>query len=77
MMALRLGALDLAIGNLLGSNLFNILILAISDVIYPEGPLLRVASLANLIAAFCVILMYGLFLAGLTYLALKKRMRLT
>jgi len=74
--ALRLGAIDLAIGNVLGSNLFNILILALDDIAYPSGPLLGVASASNLITVFSVILMYGLFLAGLTYRASKKRLRL-
>ena len=36
--ALRIGALDMAIGNLFGSNLFNIFILAIDDALYLQGP---------------------------------------
>lgn len=32
--ALRIGALDMAIGNLLGSNLFNVAIIAVDDVFY-------------------------------------------
>ena len=74
--AVRLGAIDLGIGNVLGSNLFNILILALDDIAYRGGPLLRAASAANLIPVLCVILMYGLFLAGLTYRASKKRLKL-
>jgi cation:H+ antiporter len=74
--AVRLGALDLGIGNVLGSNLFNILILAFDDIAYRGGPLLRAASATHLVPVFCVILMYGLFLAGLTYRASKKRMKL-
>jgi cation:H+ antiporter len=74
--ALRLGAIDLGIGNVLGSNLFNILILALDDIAYRGGPLLRAASVANLVAVLCVILMYGLFLAGLTYRASRKRRKL-
>jgi len=38
--AVRMGALDLGIGNVLGSNLFNLLILGIDDVFYTPGPLL-------------------------------------
>lgn len=37
---LHLRALDMAIGNLLGSNLFNVFILAIDDLFYLRGPLL-------------------------------------
>ena len=38
--ALRLGAVDMAIGNLLGSNLFDVLILATDDLAYTKGSLL-------------------------------------
>lgn len=38
--ALRQGARDLAVGNVLGSNLFNLCILAFDDVLYRPGPLL-------------------------------------
>jgi len=74
--ALRLGAVDLAISNVLGSNLFNILILALDDIAYPAGPILGSASSANLVAVLCVILMYGLFLVSITYRASKKKLKL-
>ena len=38
--AVRIGALDLGIGNVLGSNLFNLLILGLDDVFYRQGPLM-------------------------------------
>ena len=38
--AMRIGAVDMAIGNLLGSNLFDVLILAIDDIFFRKGPLL-------------------------------------
>ncbi len=45
--ALRLGAADMAIAGLLGSNLFDILILAVDDIAYRKGPLLHAASPAH------------------------------
>ena len=42
--ALRIGAADMAIANLLGSNLFNMVILAIDDLAYPGGPLFSAVS---------------------------------
>jgi len=42
--ALRIGALDMAIGNLFGSNLFDVLILAVDDVFYLDGPILSHVS---------------------------------
>ncbi len=37
--ALRFGAVNMAIANLLGSNLFDILILAVDDIFYRKGPI--------------------------------------
>jgi len=38
--AIRIGAIDMAVGNLLGSNLFNIFILAIGNIFYRKGHIL-------------------------------------
>jgi len=38
--AARLGAVDMAIGNLFGSNMFNIFVLGLSDLFFTRGPLL-------------------------------------
>lgn len=49
--ALRIGAVDLALGNLLGSNLFDVLILAIDDFAYLQGPLyLQISEMHNVTA---------------------------
>ena len=63
--ALRLGAIDLAIGNLFGSNLFNIAILAIDDLAYLPGPLLADVSLTHATSAFSAMMMSGLAVVGL------------
>lgn len=63
--ALRLGALDMAIGNLLGSNLFNLTILAIDDLAYLPGPLLADVSGAHAGTAATALLMTGLVIVGL------------
>ena len=42
--AVRLGALDLAVGNIFGSNAFNMTILLAMDLAYVKGPVLAVAS---------------------------------
>jgi len=73
--AVRMGALDLGIGNVLGSNLFNLLILGMDDVFYTEGPLLSAVDPSHLIAALAVVLMNALFLIGLTQQVLTKRFR--
>ena len=42
--AIRIGALDMAVANLVGSNLFNTAIIAIEDLFYFPGPLLAAVS---------------------------------
>ncbi len=63
--ALRLGALDMAIGNLLGSNLFNVLILAIDDLAFVQGPLLAAVEPAHAGTAVTALVMTGLVIVGL------------
>lgn len=63
--ALRIDAVDLAIGNLFGSNLFNLTILAIDDFFYTPGPLLASVSLAHVASAFSAMMMSGLAVVGL------------
>jgi len=65
--ALKLGAVDMAIGNLFGSNLFNIGILAIDDIFYLPGPLFDAVSTTHAISAFSAIMMTGVAIVGLLY----------
>ncbi|MGX2031341.1 sodium:calcium antiporter [Methylocaldum gracile] len=65
--ALRLGALDMAIANLLGSNLFNILIIAIDDLFYRPGPLLSNVSAIHGASAMSAVIMTGLAIVGILY----------
>jgi cation:H+ antiporter len=63
--ALRLRALDMAIGNLLGSNLFNVAILALADAVYLPGPLLAQVLPAHAATAMAAVVMSGLVIIGL------------
>lgn len=74
--AVKIGAVDLAIGNLFGSNIFNILILAIDDVLFVKGPLLSFVNQNHAISALSAIMMTAIAIIGLTYRAEKKRMLL-
>jgi len=65
--ALKLGAVDMAIGNLFGSNLFNIGILAIDDILYFRGPLFDSVSTTHAISAFSAVMMTGVAIVGLIY----------
>lgn len=63
--ALRLRALDMAIGNLLGSNLFNVAVLAFDDAAYVRGPLLADAAPVHAGTAVAASVMSGLVMIGL------------
>jgi cation:H+ antiporter len=63
--AVRLGALDLAIGNLVGSNLFNLAILGIDDLLYLKGPLLAAAAPAHALSATAAAVMSGALIVAL------------
>lgn len=65
--ALRMGALDMAIANLLGSNLFNVAIIAVDDIFYRPGPLLAVVSPVHAITTGSAITMTGLAMVGLFF----------
>jgi cation:H+ antiporter len=65
--ALRLGAVDMAVANMIGSNLFNMAVIPIDDLLYTKGPVLSSVSTSHLITAGMVILMTGVFIAGLHF----------
>jgi len=71
--ALRMGALDMAIGNLLGSNIFNIFILFLDDIFYTSGHILKDASEANLVTVFFVVLMTAVAIMGLVFPSREKK----
>ncbi len=72
MATVRIGAIDLALGNLFGSNLFNVAILAADDIIYTKGPILADVSSNHLITAASAIAMTAAVVVGLTYRTIKQ-----
>lgn len=69
--AVRVGAFDMAIGNIFGSNVFNMVILAVVDV-FQAGPLFAVLSPAHALTAAWVILISAVAVMGLLYRAEKR-----
>jgi cation:H+ antiporter len=63
--AVRIGALDMAVGNLLGSNLFDVLILAIDDVAYVKGSIYAQVSPVHAATAVVACLMSGIVIVSL------------
>lgn len=70
--ALRLGATDMAIADILGSNMFNIAIVAPVDLAYRQGPVLSLASNSHLVTAATVVAMSLLVIAGVKFRQKRK-----
>ncbi|MCK5235654.1 MAG: sodium:calcium antiporter, partial [Deltaproteobacteria bacterium] len=70
--AVRIGAQDLAIANMLGSNMFNILVLAVDDILYTEGAIVARISQTHAVTGVIAIIMTGVVVAALTYPPKKK-----
>jgi len=70
--AMKLGALDMALGNLVGSNLFNIMILGVDDLFYTTGPLLAHVSVVHTATALTAMAMTGIAIVALLYHPRKR-----
>jgi cation:H+ antiporter len=70
--ALKMGALDMAVGNLLGSNIFNIFILGLDDVFYTDGSLFSAISPSHVVSVFFIIIMTAVVCLGLLFKPKKK-----
>jgi cation:H+ antiporter len=75
--ALRMGAVDMAFGNLLGSNLFDVAILGIDDLFYTKGVLTADVSPNHVIAAVAAMTMTAVAVVGLTFRATRKALFLS
>jgi cation:H+ antiporter len=71
-MAVRMGAVDLAVGNILGSNLSNMAILALDDFFYRSGPLLRDVAASQAITAVGAMVMTAIVMIALVYRSKKR-----
>jgi cation:H+ antiporter len=69
--AVRRGAIDLAIGNIFGSNVFNMVIFAAVDL-FQAGPLFAVLSPTHAVTAAWVILITAVALMGQLYRAERR-----
>lgn len=75
--SVRIGAIDMAAANLFGSNLFNVAVLGMDDVLYTRGLLLADVSRVHLVTLSGAIVMTGIAIIGVTYRAKQKRYRLS
>lgn len=63
--ALKIGAVDMAVANIFGSNMFDIFILAIDDLFYTKGPLFMDVSPTHAITGTTAVIMTAAAIAGL------------
>ena len=70
--ALRLGAKEMAVANMLGSNLFNIAIIAVNDVMYRKNSIYCDVSKNHICTALFVILMTAVAAAAMIVKPKKK-----
>ncbi|HAI29169.1 MULTISPECIES: sodium:calcium antiporter [unclassified Thalassospira] len=63
--AVRIGAVNLAVGDIIGGNAFDVLFLAASDIAYREGSIYAAFSNQHLFTIALVILMSGVLLLGM------------
>ncbi len=70
--AVRLGAFDLAVGNLFGSNAFNMAALFAVDLAQRPGALLTSVAPVHAISALVAILLMNIGIMGLLYRAEKR-----
>lgn len=70
--AVRIGAFDLAVGNLFGSNAFNMAAFFFADAAYRSGPLFNAVSDAHALTALWSILLMSMALMGIIYRVEKR-----
>jgi cation:H+ antiporter len=63
--AVRLGHFELAFGDIFGTNLFDVALVALADAVYAGGPVLREVGAFSVCAALLGILVTAIFLGGL------------
>jgi cation:H+ antiporter len=73
--AVKIGAVDLAIGDLFGSMLFNVGLLGVFDILSFQHPLLLTVSPQHAVTGLTAILMAGIAAVELIYRPKKKAMR--
>ncbi|SCX79201.1 sodium:calcium antiporter [Alkaliphilus peptidifermentans] len=65
--AIKLGAYDMAVGNVLGSNIFNMLMITVTDLVYYKESIFNVISIQHTITAMAGIILSSIAVIGLFY----------
>jgi cation:H+ antiporter len=73
---IRMGAFNMAIGSLLGSNLFNIAIIPVTDIFFTRGAILAHGSPNHILTAVLGIVMTNIVIVDLIYRAKRVPWRI-
>ncbi len=65
--AVRIGAYDLAVGNLFGSNAFNATVILFADAAYQPGPILTAVGPDQLVAGLGAVLLMAIAIGGVVH----------
>lgn len=66
--AARIGALEMAVSNMVGSNLFNMgVVIFVNDVFYSAGPVLRDVSAGHVLTALFALVMSCVVIIGIIF----------
>ncbi|HUT04503.1 MAG TPA: hypothetical protein VM163_11515 [bacterium] len=65
--AVKIGSVDMAIGNVFGSNIFNIATFFLADLFFTKGPILAYVSEVHVLTGLLVVVMSVLFITASTY----------
>ena len=63
--AIRMREYEMAVGDIFGTNLFNLALIFLADLFYREGPILAAAGTFEVVGALLAVLMSGVFVVGL------------
>ena len=64
---MRIGAVNLAVGDIVGGNAFEVLFLAAADFAYLEGSIYSEFTSQNVFTAVTVIMMTGVLILGMLH----------
>ena len=70
--AVRLGSHDLAVGNLFGSNCFNMAAFVFVDFAYTDGPIFDAVARAEVVAAMVAVFLMATAMMGVIYRAERR-----
>jgi cation:H+ antiporter len=70
--ALRLGAIDMAVADILGANMLDMVVITWADLSYSRGPILAMVSRSHLITAIVAVIMSLVVIVGLRFRPQRK-----